>query len=169
MVIRMIRFTIRLAFLFLIPSFACTLNPAASSASTDLTYTVMKVVDGDTFWISDGSEKGVKVRLIGIDAPESRKTGKKEVGYFGKESKIFLTDMIEGKRVRLEYDVGRRDQFHRILAYAYLEDGTFINAELVKNGYAVVMTIAPNVRFAETFASAQREAREARRGLWKAR
>ena len=129
-------------------------------------YRVTKVVDGDTFWADDGTKKGVKIRLIGIDAPESRKTGKKEIGYFGKEAKAYLTNLLTGKSVRLEYDVGRTDRYGRTLAYVYLRGGTFINAELVKNGYAMVMTIPPNVKYADLFLKLQIEAREHKRGLW---
>lgn len=129
-------------------------------------FKVSKVVDGDTFWVDDGSEKGVKIRLIGIDAPESRNVFKKKKGYFGPESKAYLKDLLENQLVRLEYDVDSLDQYGRTLAYVFLSDGTFINAELVKNGFAVVMTIPPNFKYVDEFVSLQREAREASRGLW---
>lgn len=128
---------------------------------------VKKVVDGDTFWADDGTSKGVKIRLIGVDAPESRKSFKKEVGYFGKEAKAYLTSLLTGNSVRLEYDVNRIDQYGRTLAYVYLQDGTFVNADLVRNGYAMVMTVPPNVKFADYFVKLQQEAREHKRGLWK--
>ena len=130
-------------------------------------YRVSKVVDGDTFWVEDGSEKGLKIRLIGVDAPESRRAFGREVGHYGKEAKEYLTKMLDGKVVRLEYDVGRKDRYGRTLAYVYLEDGTFVNADLVKNGYAMIMTVPPNVRYAELFLELQREARENGRGLWR--
>jgi micrococcal nuclease len=128
---------------------------------------VKKISDVDTFWADDGTEKGVKIRLIGVDAPESRKSFKKEVGYYGKEAKEYLTNLLQGKSVKLEYDVTRVDQYGRTLAYVYLNDGTFVNAELVKNGYAMVMTIPPNVKFADLFVKLQQEARENNKGLWK--
>ena len=127
---------------------------------------VTKVVDGDTFWADDGSEKGIKIRLIGVDAPESRNTGQKKIGYYGQQSKEFLTKLLANKNVRLEYDVGKKDQYNRILAYVYLTDGTFVNAELVKQGYAMVMTIPPNVKYAETFVQLERMARKNNSGLW---
>jgi micrococcal nuclease len=128
---------------------------------------VTKVVDGDTFWADDGTEKGLKIRLIGVDAPESRNTFRKQVGYFGKEAKTYLINILDGKSVRLEYDLNRTDQYGRSLAYVYLQDGTFVNAELVKNGYAMIMTVPPNVKFADEFLKLQTEARENNRGLWK--
>ena len=99
-------------------------------------YHVTRVTDGDTFWIDDGSEKGLKIRLIGVDAPETRRTRNKEIGYYSQEAK------------------------------AYLENGTFINAKLVKEGYAMVSTVPPNVKYAEKFVELARKAREKERGLW---
>ena len=125
-----------------------------------------KVVDGDTFWVEDGSPKGLKVRMIGIDAPETRKSQNKEVGYYGTEAKAYLEGRLRGQKVCLEYDVDRRDRYGRELTYVYLPDGTFVNAELIRGGYAVLLTIAPNVRHAEEFARLQAEARVERRGVW---
>jgi len=142
----------------------------ASKSMQDISddyYAVTKIVDGDTFWVDDGSEKGMKIRLIGVDAPESRRSFNKEVGHYGKEAKEYLTQMLDRKLVRLEYDVGRKDRYGRTLAYVYLEDGTFVNADLVKNGYAMIMTVPPNVKYAELFLELQREARENGRGLWR--
>ncbi|MDQ2657810.1 MAG: thermonuclease family protein, partial [Bacteroidota bacterium] len=123
--------------------------------------------DGDTFWIDDGSDRGKKVRLIGVDAPETRKSARKDVGYYGREAKDYLTDMLRDKDVRLEYDVDETDRYGRTLAYVYLRDGTFVNAELVKRGYAMVLTVPPNVMFADEFVDLQRQARNKERGLWK--
>lgn len=130
-------------------------------------YTVTRVVDGDTFWADDGSGNEMKVRLTGIDAPEPRNSGKKLKGYFGSESSSYLTRLIGGQEVRFEYDVSRLDRYGRTLAYVYLRDGTFVNAELVKNGYATVMTIPPNVRHADEFVKLAEKARKQKRGLWK--
>lgn len=127
---------------------------------------VIRVVDGDTFWADDGSRKGIKIRLIGVDAPESRTTGQKKIGYFGQQSKEYLSKLLTNKRVRLQYDVGRKDQYNRTLAYVFLPDGTFVNAELVKRGYAVVMTIPPNVKYADKFLKLERKARKNKRGYW---
>ena len=133
---------------------------------TRLYYTVTRVVDGDTFWIDNGTEKGEKIRLIGVDAPESRRTSRKEVGYFGRESKRYLSNLLLNQEVSIAYDVDHTDRYGRTLAYVYLKDGTFVNAELVKQGYAMVMTVPPNVKYAEEFARFQAEARQHNRGLW---
>lgn len=128
---------------------------------------VTKVVDGDTFWADNDTKDGLKVRLIGVDAPESKNVFKKKIGYYGKEAKTYLTKILSGKNVKLVCDVDSLDQYGRTLAYVYLEDGTFVNADLMKNGYAMVMTIPPNVKFADEFVKLQQEARENNRGLWK--
>lgn len=127
---------------------------------------VTKIVDGDTFWVDNGTEKGLKIRFIGIDAPESRRMFKREIGYYGKEAKEYLTKLLTGKKVKLVSDVDPLDRYGRTLSYVYLEDGTFVNAELIKNGYAVLMTIPPNVAFADHFATLQAEARNNKKGLW---
>lgn len=154
---------------------SCEFNSKGSSIDKELVGSIQpsegflpikKIVDGDTFWVDNGSEKGLKIRLIGIDAPESRKVFKKEVGYYGLEAKLYLTELLTNKKVKLVSDVDSLDRYGRTLSYAYLEDGTFVNAELVKNGYAVLMTIPPNVEFSEYFAKLQTEARDNQRGLW---
>jgi micrococcal nuclease len=85
---------------------------------------------------------------------------------YGKEAANFTKKILQGRRVRLEYDVQPRDRYGRILAYVYLEDGTFFNAELVRQGYARIATYPPNVKHADEFVRLEREAREANRGLW---
>lgn len=73
--------------------------------------------------------------------------------------------MVEGKRVRLEYDWERRDKYGRTLAYVYLEDGTFLNAEIIRQGYGFAYTRFP-FKYLEEFRNLETEAREAGRGLW---
>ena len=143
-----------------------TVNRGTNSTAEEW-FAVTRVVDGDTFWVADGSEKGLKIRLIGIDAPEPRNTGTRPKGYFGAESTNYLKQLLKDKKVRLEYDVSRYDRYGRTLAYAWLEDGTFVNAELVKNGFATVMTVPPNVRHQETFTELAAKARRQNKGLWK--
>ena len=138
-------------------------------------YTVSRVVDGDTIVLSDGR----KIRLIGVDTPEvyycekllrdSKKSGQdiKTIQALGKRASAFTKELCLGKKVRLEYDAERYDRYKRTLAYVYLEDGTFVNAKIMQEGFAQVMTIPPNVKHADLFLKLQKEAREANRGLWK--
>lgn len=135
---------------------------------------VSRVIDGDTIKLSNGE----KVRLIGIDTPEtyfsdkllrdSRRSRKdvKTIQGMGGRSTEFVKTLVGGKRVRLEYDVQKRDRYKRLLAYVYLEDGTFVNGRIVEEGYAQVMTIPPNVKYADHLARLQKAARENKKGLW---
>jgi micrococcal nuclease len=133
------------------------------------------VVDGDTIQL----ETGESVRLIGIDTPEMHESDKlyrdsertrqdiKVIKKLGERAYQFTKKLVEGKRVSLEFDVEKYDRYNRLLAYVYLKDGTFVNAEIVKQGYASLMTIPPNVKYADLFSKLYREARENKRGLWK--
>lgn len=120
----------------------------------------MKVIDGDTIELSNGE----KIRLIGVDTPET-KHPTKPVQYFGKEATAFTKKMAEGKQVKLEYDWQRTDKYGRTLAYVYLLDGTFLNAEIIKQGYGFAYTKFP-FKYLEEFRQYEREAREQKRGLW---
>ena len=121
---------------------------------------VLRVIDGDTIEL----ENGERVRYIGIDTPETKHPSK-PVEYYGREADSANRSLVEGKGVRLEFDVQERDQYGRLLAYVYVGD-IFVNAWLVENGYAQVMTIPPNVRYAERFMELQKKAREEGKGLW---
>jgi micrococcal nuclease len=74
--------------------------------------------------------------------------------------------MVEGKEVRLEYDWQKRDKYGRLLAYVYLKDGTFLNAEIIKQGYGFAYTKYP-FNYLDEFRRYEREARENGRGLWR--
>jgi micrococcal nuclease len=125
--------------------------------------TVQRVVDGDTIVVAGGH----RVRLIGLDTPET-KDPRKPVQCYGKEASAFLTSVLpKGIGVRLVGDVEARDVYDRTLAYAYrLPDGMFVNAELVRRGYAHVLTIPPNVAHTDELVALAGEARQAKRGLW---
>ncbi len=130
-------------------------------------YQVTKVVDGDTFWIDNLRPNGLKIRFIGIDAPESRNAFKKKKQYYGKESKAYLTDLLQNRKVRLEFDVDSLDQFKRTLAYVFLENGDMVNELIIKSGNGILMTIPPNVKYEELLIKAQTHARVNNLGLWK--
>jgi micrococcal nuclease len=119
-----------------------------------------RVIDGDTIVLSNGE----KVRLIGVDTPKT-KHPKKPVEYYGKEATAFTKKMVGGKVVKLKYDVQRRDKYGRLLAYVYLMNGTFLNAEIIKQGYGHAYTRFP-FKYMEQFKQYEKEARENKRGLW---
>ncbi len=144
-----------------------TLLPALVSCQDGsfLAVKVVRVVDGDTIQVCCIGWKREKVRYIGVDTPETHHP-MRGIEPYGMEAAEANRKLVDGKTVRLEFDVQQLDKYGRTLAYIYLEDGTFVNAWLVENGYAMVMTVPPNVKYQELFLKLQREAREGRRGLW---
>ena len=128
---------------------------------------VVRVVDGDTIHVQlDGRRE--KVRYIGVDTPESVKPGT-PVQCFAKRAGAFNRHLVAGERVRLVLDAEHRDRYGRLLAYVYRKsDGVFVNAALVRRGYAQPLTIAPNVAHAREFRRLAAAARHAGRGMWSA-
>jgi len=124
-------------------------------------YKVKRVIDGDTLLLINGE----RVRLIGVDTPET-KHPQKPVEYFGREAYLFTKEMVDGKEARFEFDRQKRDRYGRLLAYVYLLDGTFLNAEIIKQGYGFAYTRFP-FKYMEEFRRYEREARENRKGLWR--
>jgi len=123
---------------------------------------VVRVIDGDTIEI----EGGEHVRYIGIDTSETVDP-RKPVQCFGVEASNKNKELIEGKMVRLEKDITDRDKYNRLLRYVYVSD-TFINLELVKQGFAYSYSYPPDIKYQDQFVKAQQEARVAKRGLWNA-
>lgn len=147
-------------------------EPKTSTSASTLglvAATVSRVIDGDTFELSDGS----RVRLIGVNTPES--TTRTET--YGKEASNYTKSKIEGKTVYLQKDVSETDRYGRLLRLVWLEVPTDVmdeneirtkmfNADLVLNGYAEPSTYPPDVTYADYFRKFAREAREKGTGLW---
>jgi micrococcal nuclease len=125
---------------------------------------VIRVVDGDTIYVKL-ADRVEKIRYIGMNTPEIHHPTKGEVPG-GREAAETNKRLVGGKRVRLELDVRTRDRYGRLLAYVWVDD-VMVNAEMLRLGYAQVMTVPPNVRHQELFVKLQREARDAGRGLWR--
>lgn len=122
---------------------------------------VSKIIDGDTFII----ESGEKVRLIGIDTPEKAGPYTKEEP-FGKEATDFSKALLEGQTVYLVKDTSDTDRYGRLLRYAYLKDGTFVNLRLVEEGLATAVEFPPDTAHAEALETAESEASRQNKGIW---
>lgn len=123
-------------------------------------YVVTKVIDGDTIQL----ETGEIVRYIGIDAPELYvKNGGSE--FYAKEAARYNKKLVFLKKVRLEFDVEKKDQHGRLLAYVFVKN-TFVNGELVKLGYAKALIKPPNIKYKDMLLTYQKKAMDEERGLW---
>ncbi len=123
---------------------------------------VDRVVDGDTVIVD-----GQRVRLIGIDAPESVKPGS-PVDCYGPDASARLHQLLPNRTpVLLEYDVERRDRYDRVLAYVWLPDPpSLVNLVLVQEGYARAYAFPPNTAHRAAFDAAETRAAASERGLW---
>ena len=136
----------------------------AASAHRVVEAEVVRVVDGDTIRVRI-ADRIEKVRYIGVNAPELHHPRRgAEPG--GREAAEVNREIVSGHHVRRELDVRERDRYGRLLAYVWIDD-VMVNAELVRRGYAQVMTVPPNVRYQSLFLSLERTARETGRGLWR--
>ncbi|MED3723858.1 thermonuclease family protein [Geobacillus stearothermophilus] len=129
------------------------------------TVKVIRVVDGDTVEVRFSNGATAKVRLIGVNTPETVHPNK-PVEKYGKEASNYTKKRLTNKTVTLEFDVQIKDKYGRLLAYVWIGKELY-NETLVKEGYANVMTIPPNVKYQKRFVTAERAARQAKKGLWK--
>lgn len=120
------------------------------------------VYDGDTIRTADGKD----VRLIGIDTPEMNwEQGAAE--FYAPEAFKYTREKLLDKYVYLEYGLDDKDEYGRKLAYLFLQDGSFFNREILSRGYAGLLLIPPNLKYAKELRKAATEARENSRGIWK--
>ena len=139
---------------------------------------VLSVSDGDTVVLQLGRNRE-RVRLIGIDTPESHinKRAHKQatsnhqdiqsiIEQGGRAAQFTRNLLPSGTSVKIEYDVERRDHYGRLLGYLWLSNGDMLNEAIIKGGYAYPLTIPPNVRYQDRFLKAFQDARNAKRGLW---
>ena len=138
-------------------------------------YRVARVIDGDTIKLDNGQH----VRLIGIDTPElkeghklerdlkQRHLSKKVELARGKKAYQYVRKLVEGKKVSFKFDTRKYDDYQRLLAYVYLANGQFVNAQIVKAGYAYPVFIKPDIKYSQLFRQLYTQAKENHRGLWK--
>lgn len=125
---------------------------------------VLRVVDGDTLKIQI-ADKDYKVRLLGVDTPESVSPKKEKNTKEGKIASEYTKKNLEGKDIILEFDVSPYDRYGRLLAYVYV-DGICYNEKLLEEGYAKVMMISPNVKNSKYYRQIEKQAKENNAGFW---
>jgi micrococcal nuclease len=123
---------------------------------------VKRVVDGDTVELSGGR----LVRYIGVNAPEINHEHN-TAEPFGFEARRRNAELVDGRRLRLEFDVEQQDSYGRTLAYVFLPDGSMVNEEMLRSGLAYCLYVMPNIKYSSRLLKAQRDAMRARIGLWK--
>ena len=134
-------------------------SPAVDADS--LRVKVRWVDDGDTIVVAGGE----RVRYLGINTPEV--AHKDEPGEpFGDEAKAFNKKLVQGRWINLELAEQQRDPYGRLLAYVFLADGTFVNGELVRQGYAHLLRKQPKLRYWERLLALQRQALKEKKGMW---
>jgi len=135
-------------------------SPILASVSGEL-FTVIRVLDGDTIELNSGE----RVRYVGVDTPELGRAGK-PAQCFASESAQIHSALVTGKRVRLEKDRSNRDRYGRLLRFVYLEDGTFVNARLVREGAARASAYRPDLSKKTEFEQLETQARAEGKGRW---
>lgn len=121
---------------------------------------VASVADGDSISLSNGE----RVRYLGLNAPERGEPGKAE--FLAQEAFQFNRNLVLGKEIRVEFEGEKRDRFNRELAYVYLRDGTWVNRELIKEGFAHVLYQSPGLEKFKELLAVQQEAILGKRGIW---
>ena len=127
----------------------------------DYLYDVVRVVDGDTI-----VGKNTKIRLIGVNTPESVHSDSKKNTPEGVIASDYVKDLLEGKQVYIEYDKEKLDQYKRTLAYVYTEDKELVNLKLIELGYGECMFYSPNTKYKKMFDEAMEKAQKNNVGFW---
>ena len=163
----------KLIIIFIVLAIFSSVNSYAQQKTT-----VTRIIDGDILQALYG-EREKRIRLIGIDTPESRVNKKakrdanmseqdiKTIIEMGRKSKKYVDGLVKrGDLITIEFDAQERDKYGRLLCYVYLSNGKMLNKEILKAGYAVIMTIPPNVKYKDIFLRAYKQARDRKVGLW---
>jgi len=145
----------------IVTGFLFLLLCAGSYAECSELFEVRWVDDGDTIVLKDGR----RVRYIGIDSPEIESEHSKAEP-FGYAAREFNRRLVYLKKVRIEFDIEKHDQYGRLLAYVFLPDGTFINNAMITAGYAYCLPKRPNVKYEKLFLKSQRSAMLSNEGIW---
>lgn len=145
------------------PKSAVTVYNHSIKTEYGKTIKVARVIDGDTIELINGE----RLRYIGIDTPEEFDP-RKPVQCFAKEAADANKNLVEGKSIIFYKDISDRDKYGRWLGFVYLEDGTFVNLALVRQGFAFAYPYKPDISHADDFQKTETEAHKTKRGLWTA-
>lgn len=151
-------------FITLIVLVSCSGTKKEFHLNEEITYEVVRIVDGDTYLLKDDNGTEEKIRIIGANTPETKhpKKGKEP---FGAEATAFAKKYLSKKKVQLKFEKGKVDRYNRILAHVYIE-GIHFNKMLLDSGMAKTMFYAPNFEFKTTFKTAQKNAKIKKIGIW---
>ncbi len=163
----------KLVFILFILGIFSSVNSYAKQKTT-----VTRIIDGDILQALYG-EREKRIRLIGIDTPESRVNKKakrdsnmreqdiKKIIEMGRKAKEYVDGLVKrGDLITIEFDAQERDKHGRLLCYVFLSNGRMLNEEILKAGYAVILTIPPNVKYKEILLKAYEQAKDRKVGLW---
>jgi micrococcal nuclease len=129
-------------------------------------FTVTKVVDGDTIWVDNNGQR-MKIRMIGLDTPESVDP-RQPVQCFALEASAQAKTILAGQSVYLETDPSQDsvDRYGRTLAYVWTTSGRLINLDMIADGYGHEYTYYLPYRYQQVFRAAEDDAQAQERGLW---
>ncbi|MFT9494587.1 MULTISPECIES: thermonuclease family protein [Bacillota] len=125
---------------------------------------VVRIVDGDSLIVQEESNREIKIRLLMINTPEVHNVDKPEP--YGPEASAFTKELLNGQKVKLEYDKEKTDPYGRTLAYVYLPDGRMVNEEILRAGLAEVVVYEPNDKYEDVFRKIENKAKSEGLGLW---
>ncbi|MBF0619385.1 MAG: thermonuclease family protein [Candidatus Omnitrophica bacterium] len=160
--------------LFCSVCFGADLNPLLQASTRYSSIRVVKVISPDSFLL-EGDVKVLLEGIEGVSRPAFQDVKRDEHGFIIRdedpttplevEAIRFVRSLVQGKNVRLEFDVAHRNDQGAMVAYVFLADGTNVNAEILRQGYARLKLRAPNLKYAEILRKAYQESRREMRGL----
>ncbi|MBP1749962.1 MAG: nuclease (SNase protein) [Deltaproteobacteria bacterium] len=137
--------------------FILFLFPVVNAFAKD--YVVRKIIDGETIQL----ESGEIIKYIGVSTPDMNK--KEGPEFYARQAVNYNKKLVFMKKIRLEFDAKRKDEAGNMLAYVFVKK-TFVNAELIRNGYARAEVAPPNLKYKDTLLDAERKAKADDKGIW---
>ena len=146
---------------------SCSIGKKEFQLNEDVLYKVVRIVDGDTYVLEDGNGTKEKIRIIGVNTPET-KHPKKGLEPFGIEATTFAKKHLSNTVVKLKFEKGKRDRYKRVLAHVYV-NGIHFNKMLIDSGFAKASFYSPNYKYRDAFKQAEEIAISKKLGMWSER